>query len=93
MYKENLSSAEDYIFALVADEYLFAKKFPEFASEHEGYAVILEEMDELWDAIKANKTTTLVDRMNEAIQIAAMAIKYVNMAGGETLDKLGRDNE
>jgi len=30
------------------------KKFPGFNSAHEGYAVLLEEVDELWDEIKIN---------------------------------------
>ena len=36
--------------------------FNPFKNLHEGYAVLLEEVDELWDVI------------NEAIQVAAMAI-------------------
>lgn len=47
-----------------------------FNSTHEGYAIILEELDELWDEIKANQGTT--DRgVSEAVQIAAMAIRYL----------------
>jgi hypothetical protein len=32
------------------------KKFPPLASAHEGYAVILEELDELWDIIKQKQS-------------------------------------
>ena len=45
-----------------------------FHSRHEGYSVILEELDELWTDIKANNHGP--DR-REAIQVAAMAIRYV----------------
>lgn len=54
-------------------------KFPTFASPHEGYAVILEELDELWEAIKLNQKTP--DRMKrireEAIQVGAMAMRLL----------------
>ena len=53
-----------------------------FHSAHEGYAVILEEVDELWDEIKkkpANRNT--IEMRKEAIQVAAMAIRFI-MDGG-----------
>jgi len=62
-----------------------AKKFPSFNSSHEGYAIILEELDELWDEVKNPGGNTsphyaeeLMDRQRkEAIQVAAMAIRFV----------------
>ena len=51
-------------------------EFPRFRSDHEAYAVILEELDELWDAIKRNEDYD--SRRKEAIQVAAMAIRYVS---------------
>lgn len=52
---------------------------PRFHSTHEGYAVLKEEVDELWDEIKASKSFDKANRMmvNEAIQVAAMAIKFI----------------
>lgn len=51
-------------------------KFPTFASYHEGKAVIEEELDELWDEIKDKQDK---DKLRaEAIQIGAMAIRFVN---------------
>ena len=44
-------------------------------SRHEGYAVILEELDELWDNIKANNHGRA--ERSEAIQVAAMAARYI----------------
>lgn len=49
-------------------------KFPLFNSDHEGFAVILEEVDELWGDIKANRK---IEARQEAIQVAAMAIKFL----------------
>lgn len=48
------------------------KKFGSFHNAHEGYAVLLEEVDELWDDIKANK-----DPSKEALQVAAMALRFL----------------
>lgn len=65
------------LFEDVKDELNIARnKFPPFNSEHEGYAVIKEEVDELWDDIK-NKDALWRDKRNECIQIAAMAIRFI----------------
>ena len=50
-------------------------RFPRFNSPHEGWAVIREELDELWEHVKAN-TGQGLDARREAIQIAAMAMRY-----------------
>ena len=51
-----------------------AVKFKPFNSSHEGYAVLAEEVDELWDAIKSNQ---LEHARKEAIQVAAVALRYI----------------
>lgn len=49
-----------------------------FNSNHEGYAVILEELDELWDEIKKKKAIQDHKLMRaEAIQVASMAVKFI----------------
>lgn len=50
-------------------------KFGPMASPHEGWAVIREELDELWDHVKKNSGRGLYAR-KEAIQVAAMALRY-----------------
>lgn len=45
-------------------------------SPHEGISVIREEVDELWDHVKADTGRT-PDARKEAKQIAAMAIRYI----------------
>ena len=50
------------------------EKFPKFASHHEGYAILLEEVDELWDEVKTNNHTKA---KAEAIQVAAMAVRFI----------------
>ena len=46
---------------------------------HEGYAVLLEEVDELWETVKSYKPSVGVtsDMRKEAIQVAAMALRFV----------------
>jgi hypothetical protein len=49
-----------------------------FVNQHEGYAVILEELDELWDEVKKNqKNYDLAAQRKEAIQCAAMCIRFI----------------
>lgn len=61
----------------VGNELLFAvEKFGPFNSPHEGWAVIKEEMDELWEHCRAN-TGRSREAHQEAIQVAAMALRYV----------------
>lgn len=51
-------------------------RYPTFASGHEGWAVMHEEMDELWDEVR--KRNSDPERMRaEAIQVAAMGIRFV----------------
>lgn len=55
-------------------------KFNDFRSAHEGFAILLEEVDELWDEVKGNKKEGSYDRMRkEAIQVGAMALRFVVM--------------
>ncbi len=55
-------------------------KFPRPQSSlHEGYAVMLEEVDEMWTDIKADR---LAEALIEAIQVAAMAIRLIVDVGG-----------
>ncbi len=67
------------IYEQVKEEVKSAReKYPAFHSTHEGFAVIKEEVDELWDFIKATKFTGADDSMKaECIQIAAMAIRFI----------------
>lgn len=49
-------------------------KYGAFNSPHEGYAVMLEEVDEVWDDVRADRTQAAC---YEAIQVAAMAIRFI----------------
>ena len=54
------------------------QKFRPFNSAHEGYAVLLEEVEELWQEVKRKQSSRDLERMQaEAVQIAAMAIRFL----------------
>lgn len=58
--------------------------FPEFNSLHEGYAVLLEEIDELWSDVKTKQQFRNTESIHqECIQIAAMACRIIIDCGKE----------
>ena len=63
-------------YAIVEEELAQAtKRFGKFNSYHEGYAVIEEETDELWDEIKGEQDKWKMKK--EAVQVAAMAVRFI----------------
>lgn len=75
---------------LVRDEVHKARsKHRKFASAHEGYAVLLEEVEELWDDIKADKhksPDTAHEPLKEAIQVGAMVVAMIAEVLGDRKD-------
>lgn len=70
-----ITPEEEEALLLVMTEYRRARtKFGPFNSGHEGYAVILEELEELWDEVKANNRPKARE---EAMQLAAMALAFL----------------
>ena len=63
----------------VADEMNKAiSQFPTLHSLHEGYAIMLEEVDELWEHVKMNQKRRDKEAIKkECIQIAAMALRII----------------
>lgn len=74
-----MKTIPEIIMMKVNDEYNRANAlYPNFHSTHEGYAVIREEVDELWDAIKAEKGVRATQhQVDEVIQIMAMCLKFI----------------
>ena len=68
------------VFTMVNKELDSARsKYTPFNSAHEGYATILEELDELWDEIKKQPDKrSMVNMRKEAVQVAAMAIRFIH---------------
>ena len=56
-------------------------RYGPFASSHEGYGVLMEEVAELLDAIRANRPALVA---HEAIQVAAVALRLASCCTGDT---------
>lgn len=67
------------VMTLVSEELARAQaKFGSFNSPHEGWAILREEVDELWDEVKLQYDARTKERMQkEAVQVAAMAIRFI----------------
>lgn len=65
--------------ALVSMEYMRATQmWGRFQSAHEGYAIILEELDELWDEVKKNDRERSPEAVRkEAVQVTAMGLRFL----------------
>jgi hypothetical protein len=64
----------------VGTEFLKASsKFRAFNSAHEGYAVLFEEVDELWEHVKLNQKNPNRQRLmkEECLHVAAMALRFL----------------
>jgi NTP pyrophosphatase (non-canonical NTP hydrolase) len=63
------------IMALIAKEMQYGyDRFGKYHNSHEHYAVLQEEVDEWWDAVKRN---TADCELYELIQVAAVALRYI----------------
>lgn len=82
-YEEILS--QDILKDVLFELWLANKKFPPVKSLHEGYAILLEEVDELWNEVKFGDS--LKDLKLEAWQVTAMALKLLQYIESEE-DKL-----
>ena len=75
----------------IGDEVTRAKSLwpRDFTTAHEGYAVLLEEVDELWDHVKTNqKRRDLIAMRKEAIKVAAMALRFATEVCDEKRGRL-----
>ena len=52
------------------------ERYPNMATCHDGYGIILEELDELWDIIKSKEQSREM-MAGEAIQVGAMAARFL----------------
>ena len=87
MTREYKQNRIDDIVAMIELEFVSAtRKFGAFHNGHEGFAVIREELDELWDAVKVNETD---DACREAIQVSAMGLRFAfDLLSDEQWEKL-----
>ncbi len=74
---ENFDAVADTIQGMTDEFRSAVSKWPAFNSAHEGFAVLAEEVDELWDHVKTNqKKRDLPAMRKEALQVAAMALRF-----------------
>lgn len=71
---EKLSKLDVCIQEILKEYHQATARHGPFHGSHEGYAVLLEEVDELWDEVKANNKQR---QREEAIQVAAMALRFL----------------
>lgn len=70
----------DMILSWIKHAFVIAtKRFGNFHNAHEGYAVLLEEVEELWENVKLNQSNKqrLEAIKDESIHVAAMAIRII----------------
>lgn len=68
-----MNAHSDFLSAVAAELVRAREKFGPLHTAHEGYAVILEEVDELWEMVKLKQSTRSRSAMlRELVQIAAM---------------------
>lgn len=77
-FKNNISGEQRIISELILIELdkAYQKHGRDPWGRHEFYAILKEEVDEMWDAIKADEPLERVHE--EAIQIAAMVVRFID---------------
>ena len=78
--KEESDLVAEATMAILTELATSTTRYGTFKSTHEGAGVLMEEVDEMWDAIKAND---IASARKEAIQVAAMAMRFVIDASRE----------
>jgi len=69
---------DDAMYSIKQERDRAVAQFKRFNSAHEGFAVIKEEYDELWDEIKKKQSIRSNRKMrNEAVQLGAMVIRFL----------------
>lgn len=78
MKQKQIADRQEAVEEMIEEFERACDKFPAFRSPHEGYAIIKEELDELWEEIRKQHDIRAIDTMRkEAKQIAAMAIRFM----------------
>lgn len=72
-----MSKIDDAVDDVRAEVFRAMQAYPPFNTAHEGYCVLLEEVDELWQHVKMKQgKRDILEMRKEAIQVAAMAVRF-----------------
>ena len=78
MIKKGELKKHEAMASIEAEFNLTVLSYDPFSSLHEGYALLLEEVDELWDEIKIKPEFRDLQKVrHEAKQVAAMALRIM----------------
>ena len=79
----------------ILDEYRRAQRlFPNFNSPHEAWAVIWEEVDELWQHVRSHHAQRdNAAMLKEALQVGAMAMRFILDIGGANYRPSAENNQ
>jgi hypothetical protein len=75
MTTDELKNLDSALLKVRAEVIRARRLHPVFTSPHEAYAILQEEVDELWADIKQNR---LAPAVAESIQVAAMAVRFIS---------------
>lgn len=79
----DLGTQSPIVLAILAELDFARGRFERFNSAHEGFAVLKEEVDELWDSVRNNSA---LGQMRECVQVAAMSLRFlVDLRAAEVL--------
>lgn len=80
-----LLEIRDTVLAVENETITASQNWPPFNSAHEAFAVLKEEVDELWECVKVNQKKRDLEKMKkEAIQVAAMAVRFASEVCNES---------
>lgn len=75
---DSLSTVKAAMEDVMLEYHRASDRFPRFHSAHEGWAILNEEVDELWEEVKKPPKAIDPNAMRrEAIQVAAMGLRFV----------------
>lgn len=71
------AALQDVIDDIKSEVHRAIAKYPPMNSAHEAWAVLFEEVDELWEEVRAKQGERSLEAMRtECIQVAAMAVRF-----------------
>jgi NTP pyrophosphatase (non-canonical NTP hydrolase) len=77
MDREEVKELDTILFEVKKEIGKAIEKYVPMFSPHEGMSILNEEVDELWDEVKKKQPQNKEAMRKEAIQVAAMAVRFI----------------